>query len=207
MTFGPCSLLAQRGDPGGDPELGTAYRQMASLLDERNRQMPTLAEQASGVPINDEPRAVVASLVSAVRRVMRDPTWRCAVLSSENAESSRPASTTAPRMSVRPEAIEELERWAAVSGSDLPARREEGPWGAFAIVDVAVSDRVRAILYAPWEGRTQSHAGRDRPSHAGRTACRHGTRSLAALRAGPQPGRRAQPACRRAGRLPPWCHP
>ena len=33
------------------------------------------------------------------------------------------------------------------------ARHVVGPWGAFAVVDVAVSDRMRAILYAPWEGR------------------------------------------------------
>ncbi len=200
-------LLAQRGDQGGDPELGTAYSQMASLLDERNRQVSTLAQQASGVPINDEPRAVVASIVSAVRRVMRDPTWRCAVLSSENAELLPPGVYHGTEDDRGPEAIEELERWAAVSRSDLPARREEGPWGAFAIVDVAVSDRVRAILYAPWEGRLRSHAGRDRPPHAGGTARRHGTRPLAAVRAGPQPGRRAQPAGRGAGRLPPWRHP
>ena len=148
-------VLAQRGDQGGDPELGTAYSQMAGLLDERNRQVSTLAQQASGVPINDEPRAVVASLVSAVRRVMRDPTWRCAVLSSENAELLPPGVYHGTEDDRGPDAVDELQRWAAVSGSDLPARREEGPWGAFAIVDAAVSDRVRAILYAPWEGRLE----------------------------------------------------
>ncbi|MCA1571776.1 MAG: HAMP domain-containing histidine kinase [Chloroflexi bacterium] len=51
--------------------------------------------------------------------------------------------------------IEELERWAAVSASSVPAGRIEGPWGAFAVIDVAVSDRNRAILYAPWEGRVE----------------------------------------------------
>ncbi|MEJ7803382.1 MAG: HAMP domain-containing sensor histidine kinase, partial [Candidatus Limnocylindria bacterium] len=49
--------------------------------------------------------------------------------------------------------IGELEGWAAVSAADVPAGRIDGPWGAFAVIDVAVSDRMRAILYAPWEGR------------------------------------------------------
>ena len=145
--------LAQRGNPGDDPDLGEAYRHMATLLDERNQQVSTLAQQASNVPINDEPRAVVTSLVSAVRRVMRDPTWRCAVLSSDNDELLPPGVYHGIEDDRGPDAVEELERWAAVSRSDLPARREEGPWGAFAIVDVATSDMVRAILYAPWEGR------------------------------------------------------
>ena len=102
-------MLAQRGVQGGDPELGTAYSQMANLLDERNRQVSTLAQQASGVPINDEPRAVVASLVSAVRRVMRDPTWRCAVLSSENAELLPPGVYHGTEDDLGPDAIEEMD--------------------------------------------------------------------------------------------------
>ena len=51
------------------------------------------------------------------------------------------------------EPIGELERWASVTNADRPARHVEGPWGAFAVADVAVSDRLGAILYAPWEGR------------------------------------------------------
>ena len=88
-----------------------------------------------------------------------------------------------------------------------PARRVEGPWGAFAVVDVAVSERLRAILYAPWEGRLDPTPAEIDAADAGRAARRDGTRPLAALRAGPQPGRRAQPACRGAGRLPAWRHP
>lgn len=145
--------LAERGDQRADAELGTAYQQMASSLDERNRQVSTLAQRASMVPIDDEPQAVVASLVSAVRHVMRDPTWRCAVLGSDSADLL-PIGVyqgTEDRASAAP--IGEMERWASVSESELPARHIEGPWGAFAVVDVAVSDRLRAILYAPWEGR------------------------------------------------------
>ena len=59
-------LLAQRGDQGGDPELGTAYSQMASLLDERNRQMSTLAQQASGFA--DQRRAARGRRVDRVGR-------------------------------------------------------------------------------------------------------------------------------------------
>ena len=144
--------LAERGDQRSDAEIGQEYRQLATSLDERNRQVAALAREASRVPINEAPRQVVAAVVSAVRSVMRDDTWRCAVLSSESedlpagiyhgAEDSREI-----------EPIGELERWAAVSAGAVPAGRVEGPWGAFAVIDVAVSDRVRAILYAPWEGR------------------------------------------------------
>ena len=52
-----------------------------------------------------------------------------------------------------PEPIGELERWASVTDADHPARHMEGPWGAFAVADVAVSERLAAVLYAPWEGR------------------------------------------------------
>ena len=145
-------LLAQRGDAGIDSELGAAYQQMAKLLDERNRQVSMLAQQAANVPIDDDPRIVVRSLVSAARRVLGDATWRCAVLVSGNAEVLPPGiyhgaddDTTEP--------LSDLERWASVTGSEIPVRLAEGQWGAFAIVDVAVSDRLRAILYAPWEGR------------------------------------------------------
>ena len=145
--------LAQRGDAGTDSELGAAYQQMATLLDERNRQVSTLAQQAGSVPISDDPRAVVRSLVSAARRVMGDPTWRCAVLISDDPELLPAGIYHGADDDGTPEALSDLERWASVTGSDMPVRREEGQWGAFAIVDVAVSDRLGAILYAPWEGR------------------------------------------------------
>lgn len=145
--------LAQRGEQREASDSGDAYRQLASSLDERNRQVATLAQQASMIPIDDEPRAVVGSLVSAVRVVMRDPTWRCAVLATDNEELLPIGVYQAKEDEQHPEPIGELERWASVSGSDLPARHVEGPWGAFAVADVAVSDRLSAILYAPWEGR------------------------------------------------------
>ena len=145
--------LARRGDPGTDLEIGDAYRQMASSLDERNRQVSALAREANLVPIDDTPRRVVAAVVSAVRSVMRDDTWRCAVLASESEDILPPGIYHGADESRDIEPIGELERWAAVSSAEVPAGRVEGPWGAFAVIDVAVSDRMRAILYAPWEGR------------------------------------------------------
>ena len=145
--------LAERGEPAADPELGAAYRQMATTLDERNHQVATLAREASSVPIDEEPRRVITSLVSAVRLVMRDPTWRSAILSSEEAELLSPGVYAGAEDDAELAPIGDLEQWASVSMGAAPAARVEGPWGAFAIVDVSVSDRLRAILYAPWEGR------------------------------------------------------
>jgi K+-sensing histidine kinase KdpD len=145
--------LAQRGDPEAGGDADDAYRRLASSLDERNRQVSTLAQQASLLPIDDTPHNVVAALVSAVRSVMRDATWRCAVLASDNDALLPPGVYQASEESLAPEPIGDLERWASVSAAETPAGRIEGPWGAFAVVDVAVSDRLRAILYAPWEGR------------------------------------------------------
>jgi signal transduction histidine kinase len=144
--------LAERGATP-DAEGGDAYQQMALSLDERNRQLATLAGEASRVPIDDEPRAVVAALVSAVRVVMRDPTWRCAVMTSVTPDLLPPGIYQGIDDELPMEQIGELERWASVTDADRPARHVEGPWGAFAVADVAVSDRLGAILYAPWEGR------------------------------------------------------
>jgi signal transduction histidine kinase len=147
--------LARRGDQAQGPEAGATYQELAGLLDERNRQVAALARQASDVPIDDAPRAVVASLVSAVRSVMRDPTWRLAVLSSTNDELLPPGVYHAAEDDLVADPLGDLERWAAVSGAGASARLVEGPWGAFTVIEVASSDRLRAILYAPWEGRSQ----------------------------------------------------
>jgi signal transduction histidine kinase len=146
--------LAERGADRDALEGGEAYQQMATSLEERNRQVDTLAGEASRVPIDDEPQAVVAALVSVVRVVMRDPTWRCAVMTSAAPDLLPPGVYHGTDDERRPDPIGELERWASVTGADRPARHVEGQWGAFAVADVAVSDRLGAILYAPWEGRT-----------------------------------------------------
>lgn len=145
--------LAQRGEPVDDADLGAAYRQLASSLDERNRQVRALARQASMVPIDAEPRAVVASLVSAVRLVIRDATWRIAVLSSDDEAQLPPGVYHAMEDERGTDPVGDLELWASVSGSDEAVRRVDGQWGAFVVVDLAASDRLRGILYAPWEGR------------------------------------------------------
>ena len=145
--------LAERGADRDAPESGDAYQQMALTLDERNRQLATLASEASRVPIDDEPQAVVTALVSAVRIVMRDPTWRCAVMTSATPELLPSGIYHGIDDNLPAQPIGELERWASVTDADRPARHLEGPWGAFAVADVAVSDRLGAVLYAPWEGR------------------------------------------------------
>ena len=118
--------LAERGPDETTAEGGDAYRQMAVSLEERNRQVATLATEASRVPIDDEPRAVVASLVSAVRVVMRDPTWRCAVLTSASAELLPVGIYHGldDEDGAELEPIGDLERWASVTADDRPARHE-----------------------------------------------------------------------------------
>jgi signal transduction histidine kinase len=145
--------LAERGEPVDSPELGTAYGQLAAALDERNRQIATLAREAGRIPIDDAPRRVVEALVAAVRPVMGDATWRAAVLSSLDPEILAPGVYRGADESAEPSAIGDLERWASVAGADGSVARLEGPWGAFAVVNVPSSDRLSAILYAPWEGR------------------------------------------------------
>lgn len=144
--------VAERGENPNVGDGGRAYEQLATALTERNRQVATLAEAASEIPIDDRPQAVVGALVSAVRIVMRDPTWRCAVLASEDVDLL-PVGTYEAADDKEPASIGDLERWASVTEPDRSVRRIEGPWGSFAIVDVATSDRLRAIFYAPWEGR------------------------------------------------------
>lgn len=147
--------LALRGELQGESEVGEASRLLADSLDERNRQVATLARQASLVPINEAPREVVAAVVSAVRSVMRDSTWRCAVLASDDEALLARGVYHATGEEQAPGPIEDLEQWASVSMGEFKAGRIEGPWGAFAVIDVAVGDRLRAILYAPWEGRVE----------------------------------------------------
>ncbi len=147
--------LAERGEQVDDPELGAAYQQLATTLDERNRQVATLAREASGIPIDEEPRRVLGALVSAVRVVMRDATWRSAVLASDNPVLLPPGTYLGSDDDAELAQIGDLEQWASVSTGSSPAAYAEGPWGAFAVVDVSVSDRLRAILYAPMEGRGQ----------------------------------------------------
>jgi signal transduction histidine kinase len=145
--------VAQHGGDRPDTASDGASRQLAAALDERNRQVAALAQQAGTLPIDDDPGRVATTLVSAVRSVMGDPTWRLAVLASDDAELLPPGVYRAADERAGSEPIGDLERWASVSGAGDAARRVEGPWGAFAVVDVSATDLLRAILFAPWEGR------------------------------------------------------
>jgi signal transduction histidine kinase len=145
--------LARHGDEGADTDSGEAYRQLATSLDERNRQVAALARQASAVPIDEEPREVVAALVASVRKVMRDPTWRCAVLASDRPELLPAGVYHGTEEDPQLDPIGDLERWASVAEPGTAARRVEGPWGAFAVVDLGLSGEIHGLLYAPWEGR------------------------------------------------------
>jgi len=145
--------LARRGDEGGVAG-DDAYRALAASLDERNRQVGTLARESLAVPIDDEPRRVTMALVSSVRSVMGDPTWRCAVLASERPLLLQSGIYHASDEEAAPEPIGDLERWASTASAEAAARRVEGPWGAFAVIELAIGSEVSAMLYAPWEGRS-----------------------------------------------------
>jgi signal transduction histidine kinase len=150
--------LAQRGEGSANPDLGMAHQQLGAALDERNRQIATLAREASAIPIDDDPRVVVTSLISAVRSVTSDPTWRAAVLTSEDSELLPPGVYVDTGDGEAPDPIGDLERWASVASADQAACRVDGPWGAFAVIQISVSDRLGGILYAPWAGRPEPTA-------------------------------------------------
>ena len=163
--------IARSGNSGENLDAGSAYQQLASSLAERNRQVASLAHQAAAIPIDDEPRRVAGAIASAVRTVMRDPTWRLAVLTSEDAELLPSAVYHATDDDPLVDEVGELERWASVASSASPVAHVEGPWGAFVVVEVAVSDRLRSILVAPWEGRlAPTAAERDLLSLVGQSA-------------------------------------
>ncbi|MFP5326776.1 MAG: sensor histidine kinase, partial [Acidimicrobiia bacterium] len=145
--------VAERGEPATASEMDTAAQQLAATLEERNRQVDALASEARAVPIDAEPRRVATSILAATRSVMRDPTWRLAVLASEFDDALPHGSYTDADEGLEPVPVGDLEQWAAVSVADGAPTLAYGAWGAFALIPVSVSDRVRAILYAPWEGR------------------------------------------------------
>ena len=167
--------------------------------------MSTPAQQASGVPINDEPRAVVASIVSAVRRVMRDPTWRCAVLSSENAELLPPGCTTARRMIGDPTPSKR----GPLGGRlrvDLPARRkrargEHSPSSTSPSATACAPSCTRRGLAAWIPRRPRSTFSR----WWGSTPARHSTTHCCTRRSAARP--MILTGSPRYRRLPPRCHP
>jgi signal transduction histidine kinase len=146
--------LARRGE-ATDTTADEARRALAASLDERNRQVGDLARESKAVPIDDEPKRVAMAVASFARSVMRDPTWQLAVLRSHEPELLPAGVYSAEEDGGNPGPVGDLERWASTAAGPIESRRVEGPWGAFAVADVAVDAGVSAILFAPWEGRAE----------------------------------------------------
>lgn len=145
------SLLseASRGGSQPDTELNAAAGQLATALEERNRQVAALARESSRLPIEDEPRLIADAVVKTAQSVTGDATWRLTVLSTE-------LETLLPRGTYDGEVrtgAGDMEQWAAMQAAGSSAVRAEGPWGAFVVVGVSPREHIRAVLYAPWEGR------------------------------------------------------
>ncbi len=141
-------------------QLAAAHRRLASSLELRDRQLHDLALHVGAATITAPASEVAMRVVVAARDVTGDPTWSLAVLVSPD-ESLLSAGTYDPSEPIG--AIEELHRWASTarleerepdrSGAMLPAVHVEGPWGAFVVAQLESADGLRAVLYAPWEGR------------------------------------------------------
>jgi signal transduction histidine kinase len=153
--------IAERGAPesGSSGEaLSAVQRRLAATLDERNRQIASLAAAASAVPITATAGEVAARVVAMARDVTGDPTWQLAVLRSANAELLAPG-VYGSDASESPQPVNDMHRWAAASETaddQLPGRGSRlaiGPWGAFLVVTATAEDELNALLLAPREGR------------------------------------------------------
>lgn len=151
--------LAERGTTGQtsrEAELSDAQRRLAATLEERNRQIADLAEMVRAAPIVDDAVAVTRSMAGVARQLTGDPTWVVAVLRGPD-DATLPPGIYAPDPASAPEPVEEVHRWASTveaEGGSQGARHAIGPWGAFTVVDVAAGEDLRAVLVAPWEGRS-----------------------------------------------------
>ncbi len=154
--------LAERGDAPGSPGTGEAaagggeaYRRLASLLAERDRQMRELASEVAATPVSEDLPAVARHVVRACQQVTGDETWTLAVLDSPEKGLKRGVYGA----SEGPIPLEDVHSWATTAelsdGTDAPVRLVQGPWGAFVVVDVTTRSDLRAILLAPWEGRPE----------------------------------------------------
>jgi len=150
-------MLAERGEQGGGAESGSAYDRVAGALEERNRQVATLARGTGSLHIDDEPRRVVAALVDLVRSVTRDPTWAFAILATDDPELLPPGVYGGLEEDADPRPVGDLDRWASVTLAQVgePAALIDGPWGRFLAVDLRVSERLNSMLISPWEGRSE----------------------------------------------------
>jgi len=151
------AALAERGvTPDNDDGLSAARRRVAATLEDRNRQISDLASLIREVPIAQDAPAVAHAMVAGARRVTGDPTWLLAVLRVLDPRDLQPG-VYGPDPESSPEPLGEVHGWASTSEgqgmSPAGAWLAAGPWGAFAVVEVAAGDAFRAILFAPWEGR------------------------------------------------------
>lgn len=144
------------GRAGGGDGLSGARRRVAATLEDRNRQISDLAGLIRAAPIAQDAPAVAHAMVAGARRVTGDPTWLLAVLRVPDPRDLLPG-VYGPDPGSIPEPLGEVHGWASTSegqgSSPRGAWLAAGPWGAFAIVAVAAGDALRAILFAPWEGR------------------------------------------------------
>jgi signal transduction histidine kinase len=142
--------------PGGVPPSGEAQRRLGLALDERNRQIASLATQVRDIPLGSDATSVARAVVAAARAATHDATWTLAVVRAE-------AGSLAPGIyfpeQADPQPLEEVHGWASVAGaeileSEVPGvRHSEGPWGAFVSIDLSAGEELSAMLLAPWEGR------------------------------------------------------
>ncbi len=140
--------------------VAAAHRRLAGSLEVRDRQLHDLAMHVGAATITAPAAEVASRVVAAARDVTGDPTWSLAVLVSPD-ESLLPSGTYEPK---QPRGqIQELHRWASTvrveerepdrRGGTLPAIHVDGPWSTFVVVRLESADGLRAVLYAPWEGR------------------------------------------------------
>ncbi len=153
--------LATRGDvtpaaPGANDELRTAQRQLRTALDERNRQIATLASDVAATPITGGAVEVAARVVAVARQVAGDPTWLLVVLHAGD-PTALPPGVYDDDPATPPRPVDELQQWAAVTGDParLQPRHLIGPWGAVVVVDISSGDELTGFLLAPWEGRPE----------------------------------------------------
>ena len=150
------AALAERGMASTDDGLSSAQRRLATTLEDRNRQISDLADLIRVAPISSDAMAVAHAMVAGARQVTGDPTWLLAILRVPETRDLEPG-VYGPNPETEPGTLDEVHRWAATAESRGPAPRDArlvaGPWGAFAVVDVAAGEELRAILLAPWEGR------------------------------------------------------
>jgi two-component system sensor histidine kinase KdpD len=141
------------GSDSDSDSMSAMQRRLTLSLEERNRQIATLAEVARDAPITNDAVAVTRSMAAAARSLTADPTWILVVLRAP--ESALPVGTYDPGSpTVHP--VDEVHRWASTlehPAGGSGAQHALGPWGGFVVINVAAGDDLRAILMAPWEGR------------------------------------------------------